>query len=627
MAQTPRRPRGVYAVVNVEDAINQNPSLTPAQLDTYFNGFYQGLLADPAISGLALQVHWDTLNPNAPPAANAYFWNYVDDAFAQASSAKKTIQLIVDPGFQSPQWMLDQIPACDGLFASPSTTPPSNCGTVTFTGYQEAGDGTVLPLPWNPVYKSAWQTFLTALAARYGSNPALVSIAVAGPTAASAEMTTVSNSTATNPQTPFPGVSLSPNDMWSKLLAFHYAGMTAYQNSDQAFIDEWNNAIDLYGQLFSGMTLVATTGGGLPNFNMNFTPPPAPFTALCPSPEMRCAAVATILSYFAGSSVGGANAKATQTSGLEAARATTPGNLGVAGVQWLSQYTAQFTSPSTQILGGSQFNTSFANGTLAEGCTSTFPPDASDTPAACTSPNAPIPMLSPACIPQACLAPGVTQATLAGYTKYSQVPAADLIPPEQAEYNVLYIYFNGTPAAASFAGTPGATPLNYLQIYSEDIQYAQMNLDAPAQVVENSGVTISTTAQDLMNLASQKLLEIAEPPEFFIGEASLGGGVYYLQFPNGNLFGYYNFSSFPILYHYDMGFEAFIDALDGNAGAYLYDFTSGHWFYTSPSLFPYLYDFTLSAWLYYFPNTKEPGHYTTNPRYFSNLTTGKIITM
>jgi hypothetical protein len=100
-----------------------------------------------------------------------------------------------------------------------------------------------------------------------------------------------------------------------------------------------------------------------------------------------------------------------------------------------------------------------------------------------------------------------------------------------------------------------------------------------------------------------------------------------LQFPHGNVFGYYNFPSFPILYHYDLGFEAFIDALDGNSGAYLFDFASSHWFYTSPSLFPYLYDFTLNAWLYYFPNTKSPGHYTANPRYFSNLTSGKIITL
>ena len=112
---------------------------------------------------------------------------------------------------------------------------------------------------------------------------------------------------------------------------------------------------------------------------------------------------------------------------------------------------------------------------------------------------------------------------------------------------------------------------------------------------------------------------------FFTGQASLGSGVYYLQFPNSNIFGYYNFVSGSILYHYDMGFESVVLGNDAQGSLYLYDFTSGHWFYTTPSLFPYLYDFTLSSWLYYFPATNNPGHYTSNPRYFSNLTTGHII--
>jgi hypothetical protein len=118
---------------------------------------------------------------------------------------------------------------------------------------------------------------------------------------------------------------------------------------------------------------------------------------------------------------------------------------------------------------------------------------------------------------------------------------------------------------------------------------------------------------------------ITPPPAFFNGAVSLGSGVDYLQFPDGNLFGYYNLTSFPIFYHYDMGFESFVDG--GNGGAYLFDFASGHWWYTSSSLFPYLYDFTRNVWLYYFPDTNNPGHYTTNPRYFSNLKTGKIIVM
>jgi hypothetical protein len=91
------------------------------------------------------------------------------------------------------------------------------------------------------------------------------------------------------------------------------------------------------------------------------------------------------------------------------------------------------------------------------------------------------------------------------------------------------------------------------------------------------------------------------------------------------MFGYYNYVANSILYHYDMGFEAFITG--PAADIYLYDFSSSHWLYISNALFPDLYDFTLNAWLYYFADTKNAGHYTTNPRYFSNLSTGKIFSM
>jgi uncharacterized protein (TIGR03437 family) len=373
----------------------------------------------------------------------------------------------------------------------------------------ETADGDVLPLPWNPIYKTSWNTFLIALAARYNSNPAFVSIAVAGPTASSAEMTTASNSTAPA-QTQFGGIQ--PNAVWSGLFAFHYAGMAAYQFTDQAFIDEWENAIDMYGQVFSGITLVATTGGGLPRFNQGtFTIPPA-LAADCPDGRMDCAAVATILVYFMQPTAGGANAKASQTSGMQAARETNL-DMGVDSVKRLSGLTAQGATPSAQVLGGAQFNTSFSNFPVGEGCTATFPPDSSDTPVGCTIPstcngNGCIPV---SCIPQACLAIGVTEATLAPYNTYAKVPNSDLIPPEQAAYNVLNYYFDGTAVAPTFGGTAGTAPMNYLQIYSPDIQYAAANVNSPAQIVE-AGAIVSTTAQALLDLASQKLFTIAEPP-------------------------------------------------------------------------------------------------------------------
>jgi hypothetical protein len=515
----PVRPLGIYAVVDVEDTINQqvkaNPSITTAELNAYFINFYTDLISNPAVSGLTLQVHWDTLNPNPPTAPDAYFWDYVDDAFsselawsrANQDKDQKTIQLIVTPGFQSPSWLLDSLASCDGLFLSPPVTPASNCGTVTFTGFVEGGDSTQLPLPWNTTYTAAWKTFLTALAARYNSNPSFVSIAVAGPTAASAEMLLPNGDDLT--QT-FGGAAISPNQMWDQLLAFQYPSDPSYQKSDQAFIDAWNDAIDVYGELFNHLTLVVTTGNGLPNLSTSGFTVPSKFAPDCASKAtMDCAAETTILSHFIESTVGGTNGKATQTSGMEASRMG--GDLGLDGVKFLTGLTDLSVNPQTKILGGAQFNTSFSGFTLQEGCSSTFPPDKSDTPIGCTIPasctvQSCIPTV---CIPTACYAPGVTEAEVTSYKQLKNVPSTDLIPPEQAAYNVLQDFFNKTPAAGSFGGTKGTAPLNYLQIYSADIQYATTNVSNPALVFEG-GIPVSVTAQTLLNLASTKLLGISE---------------------------------------------------------------------------------------------------------------------
>jgi len=116
---------------------------------------------------------------------------------------------------------------------------------------------------------------------------------------------------------------------------------------------------------------------------------------------------------------------------------------------------------------------------------------------------------------------------------------------------------------------------------------------------------------------------------FFNGEIALQNGVYYLQFPSGTPFGYYSYlTDQRFIYHFDMGYEYWFDANDGQSGIFFYDFASNHFFYTSPSFpFPYLYDFSLNTVLYYFPDLNNPGHYTTNPRYFYNFATGQIITM
>ena len=115
-------------------------------------------------------------------------------------------------------------------------------------------------------------------------------------------------------------------------------------------------------------------------------------------------------------------------------------------------------------------------------------------------------------------------------------------------------------------------------------------------------------------------------PEFFAGSAPLGSGYLFLQFPNNNIFGYYDLDFRPYIYHIGLGFEYVFDANDGQNGIYLYDFASGHFFYTSPTYsFPYLYDFTLKSVVYFYPNPNAAGFFLTNPRYFFDFATGQVV--
>ena len=124
-------------------------------------------------------------------------------------------------------------------------------------------------------------------------------------------------------------------------------------------------------------------------------------------------------------------------------------------------------------------------------------------------------------------------------------------------------------------------------------------------------------------------LAVGAHPPFFDGETDLGSGVEYLAFPNGNVFGFYEFLSDPhYVYHFDLGFEYVFNAADGSGGVFLYDFTSKDFFYTSPTFpFPFLYDFDLETILYYYPDPAHAGRYNTNGvRYFYNFATGEVIT-
>ena len=200
-------------------------------------------------------------------------------------------------------------------------------------------------------------------------------------------------------------------------------------------------------------------------------------------------------------------------------------------------------------------------------------------------------------------------------------------------------FFNGANARANFGGQ--SVPIYSPDPYQPGSNGAHIddNTQATHGDIMNAAIRTSATAGATMtrtySAAEAGIMTdlgytlAASHASFFAGETALQNGVYYLTFANnGNIFGYYSYLSDPrYVYHFDLGYEYWFEANDGKAGVYLYDFKSGHFFYTSPVFpFPYLYDFSLNAVLYYYPDPTNPQRYNTGgTRYFYNFNNGAIF--
>jgi hypothetical protein len=203
------------------------------------------------------------------------------------------------------------------------------------------------------------------------------------------------------------------------------------------------------------------------------------------------------------------------------------------------------------------------------------------------------------------------------------VPAAKAIPVTavpSATGMTLATSGDCTWMTASLAATTAPTSINTAMVAPLTKAPGSYNCTL---TVSGTGGTPSAPA---MSSSTTVTLTVAPLPAF--AAATTTSGISMLTFPGGNLFGYFAYlPSNSIIFHADLGYEAIVAANDANNGVYMYDFKSGHWWYTTPGTFPFVYDFTLSAWIYYFPSQTISGHYTSSPRSFVNMTTNQFFTM
>jgi len=65
-------------------------------------------------------------------------------------------------------------------------------------------------------------------------------------------------------------------------------------------------------------------------------------------------------------------------------------------------------------------------------------------------------------------------------------PACQSVTPEQALANVLAVFFAGTPYGHFYGSEEGPAPVQYLQIYQDDILYANDHPPVQAKLLEAS---------------------------------------------------------------------------------------------------------------------------------------------
>ena len=121
------------------------------------------LLADSSVSGIAIRLSWGAMEPSD----GAIDFSVLDSEIAAARAAGKTAFVSIMAGYTTPAWVYaNGAQSVSFVWTKPSGPPK--------------GSTQYIPVPWDPVFLSAWTGFVDAVVARYANDPAVTVFKVTG---------------------------------------------------------------------------------------------------------------------------------------------------------------------------------------------------------------------------------------------------------------------------------------------------------------------------------------------------------------------------------------------------------------------------------------------------------------
>ena len=112
---------------------------------------------NPNVQGVAFRTQWSRVEPSE----GRYFWSNLDLCASLAAAHGKKFSILVTAGVTTPEWVFE-------------------AGATRFDVTEQSGSVSPMSVPWDRVFQAKWNSFVSALAARYSTNPNLAYVVMGG---------------------------------------------------------------------------------------------------------------------------------------------------------------------------------------------------------------------------------------------------------------------------------------------------------------------------------------------------------------------------------------------------------------------------------------------------------------